>query len=267
MERPIEDILSDQPTEEIETPQVSETPTITEEQPESIVDPPSGLLRDEKGRFAPKEPTGVQEPAVEQVPVPPTEQTNQLPKEEYAVVRAIRDENRELKQQLAQIQRQLMQPAPQPQQQQPTADFWDDPHGFMNGFGQQLMQQWEQRETNKRLDRSEQAARAKYDDYSDAYDAFEQSAQQNPQLIAQMLQADDPGEFVYSRGKTTLEIQRVGSIDDLKAQIRAELEAEARQVIQPAHRLPSTTAADTSIGARSGPEWGGPPALKDILRK
>lgn len=262
----LNEILSNEP--EAETPaQLSETGEATN----PIVDPPSGVLRDERGRFAPKE-TGVEAApaATATSEAPPAPPSGQLPQEEYSALRAVRDENKELKRQIAAIQRQMTQPAPQPA---PTpVDFWDDPQSFMdsrmNQLGQTLLQQWEQRETVRRLDASEKTARAKYTDYDEAFEAFEQAVQTNPQLAAQLAQADDPGEFAYRKGKTAIEIQRVGSIDELKAQIRAELEAEARAAIggQPRPVLPSTTAGDGSVGARSGPEWAGPKPLGQILK-
>jgi hypothetical protein len=115
------------------------------------------------------------------------------------------------------------------------------------------------------MDASEQAAKAKYTDYDEAFTAFEQAVQLNPRLAHELAMAPDPGEFAYARGKTALEIQRVGSIDELRKQIRSEMEAEARAIIQPRPTLPSTTAADSSVGARTGPLWTGPKPIGEIL--
>lgn len=242
-------------------------------EPSPKVDPPSDRLRDEKGRFAPKE-TGVETPAQpEAVPAPaeaPPAPASQLPKDVYEPFKAIRDENKELKQRLAQIERSMTQSPAPAQPQQPTADFWDDPHGYMsqqfNQFGQQLLQQWEQRQIHQRIDASEKQAKATHADYDEAYQAFEQAVQANPRLAYELAQSDNPGEFAYSKGKAALAIQSVGSLDELKAQIRSELEAEIRAAapaIPPA--LPSTTAADGSVGARTGPAWSGPKPLASIL--
>jgi hypothetical protein len=268
MDGSIDDLLNEQPTPE----------TDTQTQPEAQAEPeaPAPQPRGPDGKFAPKQQeTGVEpqqeQPAPEAQPVPPTEPTSQLPRDVYEPLKAVREENKELKRQLDAIQRHLSQPAPQPQPQQPPVDFWDDPQSFMdarmNQLGQTLLQQWEQRETAKRLDQSEQAARSKYADYDDAFAAFEQAVQSNPRLAVELAQSSDPGEFAYSKGRAALAIQSVGSLDALKAQIRAELEAEAKAAFNPARPvLPSTTAGDTSVGARSGPAWGGPTQIDDILR-
>lgn len=260
----LEEILNSEPAHEVQ-----EQPAEPLHEPSGKVDPPSGRLRDEHGRFA-KE-TGVEpeaapaEPAQMEAPPAPA---SQLPRDVYEPLKAIRDENKELKAQLAAIQQRLE--APQPQPKQPPVDFWDDPQSFMekrfSGFGEELLQQFEQRQTARRLDASEQAAKVKYADYSEAFSAFEQAVQLNPRLAQELALAPDPGEFAYARGKTAIEIQKVGSIDELKKQIRAELEAEARAVIQPKPTLPSTTAADGSVGGRAGPEWVGPQPLSQIIR-
>lgn len=257
MERPLDDILSDNTDE-------APAETVVTTEPESIVDPPSGILRDEKGRFAPKEEKGVEtaaEPEQAAEPVPPTEQSQQLPKEEFAALKDERRKRQELERRLAAIEQQTRAPEP------PRADFWDDPQQFMGQFGEQLLQQWEQRQQIQRIDASEQAARARHNDYDEAYAVFEQAVRLNPSLAYELAQASDPGEFAYAKGRAAMAIQSVGSLDELRAQIRAELEAEARAVVQPRQTLslPSTTAADGSVGGRSGPEWSGPKPLGQIL--
>ena len=272
MEKGIGDFLSDeQPSEPTETVAAEPTPEAAPAEP--VAEEPTGPIRDEQGRFARKEPTGVEEPApVAADPVPPTEPVNQLPRDVYEPLKAIREENRGLKDELRQLRESFAQAQqPAPQAQQPPVDFWDDQQSFMdarmNQLGQTLLQQWEQRETAKRLDQSEQAARAKYADYNEAYDAFAQAVQANPRLAVELAQSPNPGEFAYSKGKAALAIQSVGSLDELRAQIRAELEAEARAYAPtPKPVLPSTTAGDTSVGSRSGPAWSGPSAIGDILR-
>lgn len=265
MGQSIEDILNNDPEPQAEE-QVIEQPQAEEAQPETAERP-----RGPDGKFIKKEETGVETPPAAEVqsaePVPPTEPTDRLPRDVYEPLKAVRDENRELKQRLQSLERQLVQPrAPI---QPPPVDFWDDPHAFMeqrlSGLGDELLRRFEQRQQERRIDQSEQAARAKYADYDEAFTAFEQAVQVNPRLAAELAQASDPGEFAYAKGKTALEIQRVGSLDDLKAQIRRELEEEARAAIQPRPQLPSTTAADGSVGARTGPEWSGPKPLRDIL--
>jgi hypothetical protein len=255
MENSLDEILGGEPLPEVVPEPVVEA---VETQPETIERP-----RGPDGKFISKE-TGVEPQApTEQVP-PASQPSDQLPKDEYVALRAVRDENRDLKRQIEAIQQRLAQPQAQPQQ--PPVDFWDDPHGYMsqqfNQFGQTLLQQFEQRQRAERFDASEQAAKAKYADYSDAFGAFEQAVQANPQLAVQMAQSDNPGEFAYSRGKTALTLNQVGSLDAYESQLRAKWEAEVRASV-PTPTLPPTTAADGSVGTR----WPHPSAVgRPVLR-
>jgi hypothetical protein len=269
MDKSIDDILND-------TESVEETAEVTEEVAEQPTEQSDGRERDEKGRFKSKEETGVEnepQPEVVVEPVPPTEPSNQLPPAEYAALRDERRKRQEAEQRAAAIEAHYAQLARQQQAQQPQQprpEFWDNPEQYLQSefahFGERLIQQMEQKQQIERINASEQAAKSKYADYSDAYQAFEQAVQLNPRLAYELAQAPDPGEFAYSKGKTALAIQNTGSIDALRAQIRAEIEAEARAAFNPAPvRLPSTTAADGSVGARTGPAWSGPTPIDDIL--
>lgn len=264
----IDELLSDEPVEEVVTEQPE--PEVTEEAaPET-----EGQPRGPDGKFAPKQ-TGVEEPKAEQPEVaaePPS--ADQLPREVYEPLKAVRNENKELKQQLEAIQQQMARQQVQPQQQaQPeqTGDFWEDPQGFLarqfDQFGQSMMQRFQQQQVVERIEASEAAAKAKHADYDDAFRAFQQAAMANPTLVQQMTAANDPAEFAYSKGKSALELERYGSVDELlkaeRAKWEAEIKAAAPQPAVPA--FPSTTAADGSVAARSGPAWSGPPSINDLL--
>jgi hypothetical protein len=267
MDNSIGDFLNDEPTAEVETPTAEPTQETAEQQTEE-----NGLQRDERGRFKSKDETGVETPQPAEVaaaePVPPTEQPDRLPQAEYAALRDERRKRQELEQRLAAIEAAQTQRQPEPQQ--PPVDFWDDPQSFMdarmNQLGQTLLQQWEQRETAKRLDQSEQAARSKYADYDNAFAAFQQAVQTNPQLAYELASSDNPGEYAYRKGKTALTLSSVGSLEEYEAQLRAKWEAEVRAAVpQPRVTLPSTTAADQTVAGRGAPVFAGPTPISDIL--
>jgi hypothetical protein len=241
----------------------------TEAEPEAAERP-----RGPDGKFISKE-TEVETPQAAEAPAEPApsaEQNDQLPPAAYAALKderrkrqALEDEVQRMRDQFARMQAQPQQP-----QQQPV-DFWENPESFLADrdarLAEQLFQRMEQRQQEQRLEASEQAAKAKYADYDDAFRAFEQAVQLNPRLAQELAYAPDPGEFAYSKGKTALELQRVGSIDELIRAERQKWEAEAMAAIQPARQpLPSTTAVDGSVGARGGPEWSGPKPLGSYLR-
>ena len=261
MERSIDELLSDEPVEV----QEAEPETVEAPEPEPQGD---DRPRDEHGRFAPKQ-TGVdEEPQAEPVePDAGPPPADQLPKDVYEPLKAVRNENKELKAQLEAIQQQLARQQ-QPQPETPP-QFWDDPDKAIEArvaqAAEMAIQRYQQQQTMERINASEVAAKARHADYDDAFRAFQQAATANPALIQQMTAATDPAEFAYSKGKTALQLEQVGSIDELLKAERAKWEAEAKAAIPaPQQTFPSTTAADGSVGSRGGPAWS-PPSIDQLI--
>lgn len=263
MGKNIDELLNDEQTEDL-------NPKIEPEQEAAPAEESTGPVRDEHGRFAKKEETGVAaEPAQETSEAPPAPR-QELPQDVYEPLKAIRNENKELKAQLEQMQAFMAQQSQQRQPKEPDPDFWDDPQAFIQRqfqqFGPQLMSQWQQQQQIQRIDQSEQAFRASHPDFDEKLAAFREATQANPRLAQEMMQAPDPAEFAYSRGKTALELQRYGSVDQLLAAERAKWEQEAKAALNPhAPSLPNSTASDSSVGARTGPAWSGPKPLGELL--
>jgi hypothetical protein len=264
-EQSLDDILSET------APEIPAPAEPSLEESTGKADPPSDRVRDDKGRFAKKEDeTGaVAEPAQAATAEAPPITSDQLPKEDFVALKDERRKRQELERRLQAMEQQLRQPQAK---QQPPVDFWEDPQSFMdtrlNQLGETLLQQWEQRQRAQRIDAAEQAAKAKYADYDDAFAAFESAVQANPRLAVEMSQAADPAEYAYSKGKAALVLNTVGSLEAYEAQLRAKWEAEVKAAVPtPQVTLPSTTAADGSVGARTGPEWAGPTPLTQILGK
>jgi hypothetical protein len=278
MERSIDELLNE--TSELPeavtgdtviTPETVEGPTeglAGEGEPPRLAD--EGQPRGPDGKFLPKQ-TGVEEVQAEPVAeaVPPA--ADQLPKDVYEPLKAVRNENRELKQQIAAIQAQFaqMQQQAPAKAQEPEPEFWDNPQAVIASQVQQAVMQaleaQKQQQTMERITESENAAKGRYADYDDAFLAFQQAATANPLLVKQMTAASDPAEFAYKTGKTALELSQVGSIDALLQRERAKWEAEARAAMPAPPALPSTTATDGSVGARTGPAWAGPAPIGDML--
>jgi hypothetical protein len=234
-------------------------------QPETI-----GQPRGEDGKFAAKEEKGVEAAPEPQAVVPTADQP--VPEAEYKALKEERRRRQEAEQRaeeatarIAALQAQYAQSQPQ----EPEADFWEDPQAFLakqfDQFGNQMEQRIQQRQVAERIDMSEQVARGKYTDFDEKLAAFRDAARLNPALVQEMTRAPDPAEFAYGRGKTSLEIQRVGSLDEILLAERAKWEAEIKAAM-PAASFPATTATDGSVGARSGPAWAGPTSLDDLLR-
>ena len=268
MAREIDDILNDTETEPQEAVEQAPEPTETEAQPETI-----GQPRDESGRFAPKDATGEEiqqeEPAAEAPPAPEPEAAGQL-----AALKDERRKRQEAEQRAAYLEQQFQalqqQPQPAPQAE-PEVDFWDNPQSVIASQVQravtQALQAEKQQQTMARINESEAKARASYADYDDAFQAFHRAASVNPSLVQQMTQASDPAEFAYKTGKSALELQRVGSIDELLKAERAKWEQEAAAAIQPRQEAPFTTATARSVGERGVPAFTGPKPIDSILNR
>jgi hypothetical protein len=267
MERSIEDLLNDTPAEEVE-----ETTTQEEVTPEATPEPEAtaeGPVRDEQGRFAPKQ-TGEQQPETVEEATP----ANPIPDDQFKGYLTEKRKRQELEQQIAAMQAEYarVQAQPRSEAQEPTPDFWDNPQAAFASEAQKAarlaLQEYQQMQTMERINASETAAKGKYADYGDAFSAFQQAASANPSLVQQMTSASDPAEFAYKTGKRALELEQVGSIDELIANERAKWEAEARAAIPaPTQTFPATTATDGSVAARTGPAWAGPAPIGELLTR
>jgi hypothetical protein len=251
----LDSILSDEPTEL---------------KPEAPVE--TGQPRDEHGRFAPKDDgtteTGVDQAGEIPAEVPPTsEPTKELPPAEYAALRDERRKRQQLERELQELQQRVNQPVTAPS---PPPDFWESPEAALeakfNQFGEQLMQRIEAQQWQRKAANDEQSARAKYADFDDKLEQFHQLAASNPALINELRAAPDVAEFAYRKASEAMLLQDHGGVEGLLKAERAKWEAELRGSAPVPPTVPLSTAAERSVGSRSGPAWVGPVSLDDLLR-
>ncbi len=230
---------------------LNDAPPAVEEQP---VD--DGQPRDEHGRFAPK---GVEESA------PPA--PDKLPQDVYEPLKAVRDENKQLKEKLADFEARLNQqqnpPAPPP-------DMFEAPEDWQQHFGGQVVNTAIQQATlNSQLQISEMLNRRDNADFDDMKAVFLELAEQNPSLRQEALADPDPWSKAYKIAKTHKTMQELGATDvqSLEAKIREKVLAEMQQQVPPVTRqgLPPTLAAEQNVGGRTGPAWSGPKPLSELL--
>lgn len=127
---------------------------------------------------------------------------------------------------------------------------------------------------NQRLNHSESAARERHEDFQESMNSFFEMAKADPSLWQKMEASHDPGEFVYKTGKIHDELRGVNSIEDLKAKIRKEIEAEMHGNGEPASQgqeRKQIKAPPRSIAGMRGTSvntqtWSGPRPLEDIFR-
>lgn len=212
--------------------------------------------RDEKGRFAPK---GVDESA------PPA--PDKLPQDVYEPLKAVRDENKALKDRLAAFERQMEEQRNPPA---PPVSVFEDEQAWQQQFGGQVVQTAVNQATfNAKLDMSEMMVRQANPDFDEMKEAFLALTEQNPSLRQQALEDPHPWNKAYQIAKNHKAMQELGATDveSLKAKIREELMSEMQaQVPLTRSAIPPSLTAEQNVGGRTGPAWTGPKPLDELLR-
>lgn len=143
----------------------------------------------------------------------------------------------------------------------PKPDVWADPEGYVKGvLAEQepaLMAKATETARSQFFNYTESAARTRHatDEvkYDDARAAFAEAAQNNPLMQQQLRDAPDPGEFIYSNGKTALELKAVGG--DLSA-YRKRIETEVTERLTREAAARETRNANIPVSLNSEPSKG-----------
>ncbi len=218
--------------------------------------------------------------APEAPPEPIDEPTGMTPKEKafYAKSKDEREKRQKLEQEYAVLKAQLEQatrPKQPEAQPEPAKDFWEDPEGALKAHQEQIKQQIEESRrmaTTTRIDVAEMMVKREHPDYNEKLAIFHEIAQQNPNVVQEMLRAENPALYAYELGKNHLELKQAGDLPTLRAQIeketRLKLEAEfkAKEEARAAElaNIPQSLTGVRSTGVNR-PVWSGPPPLDDIL--
>lgn len=150
--------------------------------------------------------------------VPTTSETkeNHVP---LAALKAEREKRQQLERELAELRK---------KPEEPQASFYDAPDEYV----QKAMQTAEQRATQRMYAALEAQARETYSDYDEVTEEVQAYAQTNPAVVNQILSAPNPAVAAYKFGKQLREFKQmqdpVAYRERIKAEIRAELEAEAK---------------------------------------
>jgi hypothetical protein len=207
--------------------------------------------------------TGV-EPEPEEKPEPSAEPPSALPKEVYEPLRAVRDENKALKDQLEQLRREVTAKPKEPEAPPPT--IWEDEQAALAYTQQQAVaQSLAGSAYQTKLFTSEFHARKNIDGFETDWEPLNQWLGQNPSVAQQAAADYDPWGFAFRAYKNQQTMQELGAMDveQLKAKIRADLEAEMAASRPPV--IPPSLSSQRSVGSRSGPAWSGAKPLKDLL--
>ena len=213
----------------------------------------------------PAEPeTGVTPKEPEAAPEAPAEPPSALPKEVYEPLRAVRDENKSLKEQLEQRRREITAKPKEPEAPPPT--IWEDEQAALAYTQQQAVaQSLAGSAYQTKLFTSEFHARKNIEGFNEVWEPLNQWLSQNPTVAQQAATDYDPWGFAYRAYKNQQTMQELGAtdIEQLKAKIRADLEAEMAASRPPV--IPPSLSTQRSVSSRNGPAWSGPPSMKDLL--
>lgn len=276
----LNDILNDEPT--ISTPDDAGQPPAdpasaaapSDQAPDPDADA-TGPARGPDGKFISTK--GDQPPAdpATAASAPPAQQDDEGPHVPRRALQDERSKRQQLEAELAQIRAQIAQQSqPAPQQEQGPPDRWEDPEGYdqwlINRATQAATSAAGEAFQRQRIEASALEAMQRIPDYQEKIAVFEQMAAANPALMQEMVKAPNPAEYAYNMAKTHVEITQYGGLDGLiNARVQEALKAQApASLADVASRLPSappSISSDRSTGARSGPAWGGPTPLGDIL--
>lgn len=286
------DILSDAPNPEPSPDKVVEAEGVTKPDPvEKAISRKTahrdqeqeaqGRVRDPAtGQYAPKEvkeePKPTEAAPVPEAPKPEVKApVQEFTEKEKAFLRAAKEERQkrqELERRLAAME---AKPAPTTSTEAPKT-FWDDPEAALAAHTAQVRAE----ATNARLGMAEFTARQKHPDFDEKVAKFAEILQQTPGLHAQWLAAPDPAEFAYSLAKNHMELQQVGSMEEMRAkivrettasvraQVEAELKAKAEALTKEREAIPQSLSTARSVGGNANRTvWSGPTPLDSILGK
>lgn len=120
------------------------------------------------------------------------------------------------------------------------------------------------------------------EDYQEIYDFMNQEVAAHPELMSQINEADDPGEFLYQLGKSRKELAAVGGdVTKLRDHIRSEMTAQLSQKDQRIkaletelaalktkkekhEKVPASTNGEQSASNKED-GYSGPPPLKSVF--
>lgn len=211
------------------------------------------------------EETGVEPEQQEAEPeaVPPT--ADKLPQDVYAPLKAVRDENKTLKDQLDALRKEI-EANKQKEPEQPAPSIWEDDQAWQQHFGGQVVNQAAAVSAyQSKLNTSEFYARKNIEGFDTEWEPLNKWLSENP-TVGQQASADyDPWGYAWRAYSNQKTMQELGAtdLDTLKAKMREELLAELQTGAPP--KAPQTLSNKRSVASRTGPAWGGPKSLDELL--
>lgn len=206
------------------------------------------------------EPQGVEpEPVQEPEAGPPP--ADRLPQDVYEPLKAVRSENKELKDQLEALRREIQQPKEPPA---PPPSVWEDE----NAWGGQLVSQAVQVSAyQSKLQMSEMLMAEQAEDFADIKQQLVEFVGSNPAVNQQVAESQHPWRTAYQAFKNQQTMKELGATDltTLREKMREELMAEMQANAPVVPNVPPSLSTKRNVGSRSGPAWTGPKPLGELL--
>ena len=114
------------------------------------------------------------------------------------------------------------------QEQVKAPDIFEDQAGYADFITQQVSQQVFQ----NKVEMSQEFMRSIDSDYDSKESQFYEMAQKNPLLVEQVRQHPMPARFVVETVNKANELKELSNVEEYKAKLRAEVEAEIKQKMQ-----------------------------------
>ena len=248
--------------------------------PEPAVPAEGTTSRDDKGRFAAKtEPAAGPTPAPQAAPTP--ENAEQQPNG-FVPIKALdaeRGKRKELEDQMQELRAQvarLSTPQKPAEPPAPPPTLWDAPDEFIASQLTPVQQQMADMREFVSENMAIQAHGA--ETVEAAKKAAEQIARtpEGQQMISRLLQSRHPYDDLVKWHKSQSILSEIGTdpeaykqkiIQEYLAQQQPTPQAQPQAPQAAAPVMPTSFAADRTSGPRGGPEYGGPRALSDIMKR
>lgn len=223
-----------------------EQPAI-EQEPQPEPEQPEGQPRGPDGKFAPKGNVDGAMPAPEGKHVPiQSYQAEKQKRQEWE--QRYNSEVEALRRELEALKQPKEPPAPPP-------SIWEDDQAALGHVRDTAVTQAVQQATfNAKLDMSEMMARQAYQDFDEMKSDFVRMMSENPALQQQALADPHPWQKAYQIAKNARTMNELGAtnIDELKAKLLEQIQAEQAQQPNPAAILPNSLAdAQSARGANT----------------
>jgi hypothetical protein len=127
----------------------------------------------------------------------------------------------------------------------PAPDPINDPAGAF----EHLQQSFNQQLTQLNIKQSRMLVMGQKEDFTEREQQFMKLASENPTLVDEMLQADNPALYAYDTAVKHEELAALKDVDGYKAKLRAEVEAEVRAELAKAGETAATETAQAAKAA------------------